>query len=226
MELDWNFLPSLISAASGLSGVWLGGRLTSSREAKRERERLEKDASYLAILVVAHLDRFANGCLYVALDDGTSEGRPAGDNDFHRATVQPPVFDPLELKVEWKALPADLMYGILNLPYRAEQLASHVSGVWEFDDPPDFTETFWTRQYGYAVLGLEVSELALQLRQYAGLPIKPAKAGDWSRDDALREQRDKIAGEREAYERRRQAEWQRSSPPFPVGPVHDSAAIS
>lgn len=204
MPFDWtNVLTPLISAASGLGGVWLGGHLTSKREASRERERVEREASYLAIIVVAHLDRFINGCVQVAFDDGTSEGRPAGhDGVFHAPTASAPTFEPLALNVDWKVLPADLMYGILNLPYQAEQLAHQVSGVGEFDDPPEFTEMFWTRQHGYALLGLEVSALAQKLRAHAGLPPDKPADGDWNRDEVLREQADKIAQARAAYEAR------------------------
>ncbi len=203
MASDWSFVPSVISAASGLLGVWMGGRLTWKRESLRENERINKESSYLAILVVAHLDRFINGCVQVSLDDGTSEGRPAGsDGIYHTTTVKAPAFSPLELDVDWKVLPADLMYGILNLPYKVEQLANHLSGVSEFDDPPEYTEYFWARQYGFSVLGLEVSELVRRLRQHANLPPEVPLEGDWNRDEILREQRDKIAKARAAYEAR------------------------
>lgn len=203
MAFEWNFIPNLITAASGLGGVWLGGHLTSKREAVREADRVQKESIYLAILLVAHLDRFVNGCAQVAFDDGTSEGRPAGtDSVYHEVTVTSPTFDPLALNVDWKVLPADLMYSILNLPYRSEQLAKHISGVSEFDDHPDYTETFWTRQHGYALLGLEVSALAHKLREHANLPIDAPVAGDWNRDDSLREQATKIEEARAAYEAR------------------------
>lgn len=99
------------------------------------------------------------------------------------------------------------MAEILGLPYKAENLANHVAAVSEFDDPPDYNEFFWARQYGYAVLGLEVSELARKLREHTGIPYEPYKVGEWNRDDALREQRDKIAAEREAYQRRVTDRW-------------------
>jgi hypothetical protein len=203
MASDWSFLPTLISAASGLGGVWLGGRLTWKREALRETERIKKESGYLAILMVAHLDRFANGCMHVALDDGTSEGRPAGrDCQYHMATVETPTFDPLALNVDWKVLPSDLMYGILNLPYKSEQLINHIAGTLEFDDPPEYTEYFWARRYGFAELGLEVSELARELRLHAGLPVTVQKKGEWNRDDLLREQMSMITTARNDYETR------------------------
>jgi hypothetical protein len=214
MGNDWStLLQSLISAASGLGGVWLGGRLTWKREESRESDRIKKESSYLAILVVAHLDRFINGCLQVSFDDGTSEGRPAGENGYHQTTVTSPRFDPLELDVEWKVLPADLMYGILNLPYRTEQLEDDIANTGEYDDPPDYAETFWTRQHGFAVLGIEVSELARKLRLHAGLPVDTPADGGKCRDDFLREQRDKFFEERAAYELRRAASHSAYSQP-------------
>src|SRR3546814_5638870 len=53
MPLDWNVvMPSLVSAVSGLCGVWLGGQLTFKREARREADRIKRESNYLVILVV------------------------------------------------------------------------------------------------------------------------------------------------------------------------------
>lgn len=202
MPIEWGFIQSAISASAGLVGVWLGGRLTWQREAARESERNMKEASYLAILVVAHLDRLANECLRVALDDGTEEGRPAGNGGCYAPTIRTPTFDSITLDVNWKALPLDLMYDILGMPDRIEQLNRHVAGTWEFDDPPEYTEFFWARKYGYAVLGLEVSALARRLRDHAALPTPDRERGEWNRDDQLREQQDKVTEERAAHQSR------------------------
>lgn len=206
MAIEWSLVSGLISAVisatAGLGGVWLGGRLTSQREEARERERNKKETVYLAIFVVAHLDRFANICLHVAHDDGTEEGRPAASNGCHEVTVASPTFDPLVFEVNWKALPAGLMYDILGLPHRVEQLQQHISSIGEYDDPPEYTEFFWARQHGFAVLGLEVSGIAQRLREYAELPPLPPNPNGWDRDAELRSIRDKIAGERASYQHR------------------------
>ncbi|MYM84317.1 hypothetical protein GTP44_20480 [Duganella sp. FT50W] len=177
--------------------------MTTRREDKRERRRVEKESGYLAILVVAHLDRLANKCMHVSLDDGTCEGRPAAqDGETYEPTIETPTFDPLGLGLDWKVLPARLMYGILNLPYRIEQLDNHIAGSWEFDDPPKFTEFFWARRYGYAELGLAISDLAKQLRKHAGLPIEEPAEGEWNRDACMQEQMDKITEARKARDDR------------------------
>jgi hypothetical protein len=94
------------------------------------------------------------------------------------------------------------MYGILNLPYRMEQLDNQIAGSLEFDLPPEFADFFWTRRYGYAELGLEVSALATKLRKHAGLPIAEVREGEWNRDQCMLEQMKKITEARAAYEAR------------------------
>lgn len=104
---------------------------------KREEQWCVK-GTYLTILVASHLDSFANGCLRVALDDGTSEGRPAGNNgEYYQTTVSPPKFLPLAINVEWKVLPKDLMYAILQIPDKHEQIENQIAGIWDFDAPPN-----------------------------------------------------------------------------------------
>lgn len=203
MSDEWELAQNVITAGVGLVGVWLGGRWTWKREEERERGREMKEATYLAILVIAYLDRLANACLSVAFDDGTDEGRPAGSQGCWAPTVTPPIFDPLSFDVNWKSLPSDLMYDILGMPYRIEQLGQELINIYEYDSPPDYSEYFWARQHGWAVLGLEVSELAQRLRAHASLPDRPQKAGAWNRDDQMRGQRDKIEREKNAWEAQR-----------------------
>jgi hypothetical protein len=195
--MDWSFLTSVVSALSGLGGVWLGGELTSRRERRRERHEAAKDLTYLAILVTGHLQRFVDGCVAVVDDDGTSYGQPAGEGGFHEATVETPRFEPLKLEVNWKSLPPRLMDEIVSLPYHIDSLNGHVASVGEFDDPPDFANYFWERRHGYATLGLKVSALADRLRQHAGLDVVPVTHGDWSRDAHLNERKLQLESHRE-----------------------------
>jgi len=187
MAVDLSFIPSVVSAASGLGGVWLGGYLTSKREAQKEHTRAKAEATYLAILVGAHLDRFIDSCISLAFDDGTFEGQPAGDDGIsHAPTESAPTFEPLSLGVEWKSLPPELMYGILNLPYKVEQLVSSLEPIAEYDFP-DYTEFFWERQIRFAELGLDVCNLNFQLKTHATLPIPDVAPRTRSRETVLQD---------------------------------------
>lgn len=200
--MDTGNVSAIISAAAGISGVLLGNSFVALKEWLIHRSKRQKDAAYLAIIVVSHLDRFANGCSHVAYDDGTECGRPAGGEEY-AATIKPPEFQPLDIEVEWKALPQDLMYAILRLPDQQDQIRNKLAGIAEYDDDyPEHTEYFWVRRSTYADLGLQASKLALRLRKHAGMPVEEPKPGEWCRDQGLREVIEKIDEERKAAERR------------------------
>ena len=202
--MDPSNVSAIISAAAGITGVLLGNSFVAFKELLVDWRKRRKDTAYLAILVVSHLDRFANGCLYVALDEGTEYGQPAGDNhEEHVPTTSPPEFQPLDIDVDWRVLPRELMYGILQLPDKRERIQSRLVGIAEFsDDYPDHTEYFWARQRDYAALGLEASELARKLRRHVGMPFEESKVNEWNRDEQLRDVIKRVDDARAAYEQR------------------------
>lgn len=194
-----DILQSLISAASGLGGVWLGGYLTSRRENVKEGKRVRKETTYLAILVGAHLEKFINDCVSVAFDDGTSEGQPAGDgHTFYAATTSLPSFEPLALDIDWKVLPADLMYSVLDIPNRVQRLARQLSDP-GYDDPPDYGEYFWDRQYKFASLGLDVATVAKRLRVHADLPSPLDESEEHDRSNQLRTVMARVTKQKSEY---------------------------
>jgi len=200
----WGVFQSLIAAGSGLTGVWFGGHLTSQREKKRQVEERRLAATYLAALVLAHLDRFVEGCVDVAYDDGTSEGRPAGESGYHQATSIAPVFDPLSLDVDWKSISPELMYDLLNLPHRTLELQRFLSDP-GFEDPPDHLDYFLTRQQEFTQLGLDVTGLAARLRSFADLPLPPRAPHGQSREALLQERMEHLSSTRRELSERRAA---------------------
>lgn len=203
--MDAGNVSAIISAFAGIFGVLLGNSFVAIKEYVASLTKRKKDTAYLGIIVVSHLERFANGCLHVAYDDGTERGRPAGNNGEENApTTSPPGFQPLDISVDWRLLPKDLMYPILLLPDQQEQLQNRLAAVEEYDyDPPDHTEFFWVRRRGYADLGLQASDLARRLRMHAGIPLEEPNPKEWSRDQHMKDVIKHIDAKREAYEHRR-----------------------
>lgn len=214
MEEGWGVVQALISASSGLTGVWLGGHLTSRREERRQKAERQLAATYLATLVLAHLDRLVEECVDVSFDDGASEGRPAGEDGYSQATTSTPCFEPLSLEVDWKAISADVMYDLLNLPHRIHELQRYLNNP-GFDDPPDYADYFWTRRYEFAQLGLDVIALASRLRSNAGLPPPTPGPGGQQSDALLRERKDQLAEVRRAFEERQASAMSAFIPPAP-----------
>lgn len=188
------------SAIFGLIGVALGALLTVVREWWFQNRKNRKDAEYLSILVSCELERYVACCAEVVGDDGLFEGQP-DKNGYCTIQVEAPKFEPLALAVEWKSLPANLMYEILDFPYKAEVANRSVSGAFEYSaTPPDFEEGFEERQFQYAILGIVASQLVSKLRNYAGFPAR--SIGEWDPVRYMEEQKAAIEMRRsERYSR-------------------------
>lgn len=179
----------MTEALIGLVGVIVGALMTAAKDIWVERRSRRKNAEYLAIRVVSMLDRFVEGCTGVAGDDGLSYGQPNEEGE-REIQVSAPDFEVQSLDVDWKSIPAELMYEILSFPDLVSAATHRVSGAFEFADPPDYEEGFEERQYQYALLGLKASQIAIKLRRKYRLPEHEHR--DWSPIDYLRETQERI----------------------------------
>lgn len=185
--MDSGNVSAIISAAAGISGVLLGNAFVLIKEWIDKKGRTQQNKVYYSIIIVSHLERFVAACLEVARDDGTYQGKPAGENGVNESTVKIPEFRPLDLTIEWKTLPKGLMYSILRIPDLQEQIQGELNSIQEFVfDPPDFPEYFWTRRRSYALLGLQTSDIIKKVRKYSGLPAEEIEEGKWDRELSFR----------------------------------------
>lgn len=201
--MDSGNISAIISASAGIAGVLLGNSFLTLKEVIFNKKKKEKDTTYLAIIVTSHLERFANGCMSVANDNGTEYGRPAGkDGETYVATTTAPIFTPLEIDVEWKILPSDLIYPILRLPDEIEHLENYLNNILEYsNDFPENTEFFQQRRMGYAELGLKSSKISRDLLKHSKLSFEEQSSNDWDRDKELSKVIEKIEQQRAAYEK-------------------------
>lgn len=174
------------SAIFGLLGVVLGAGLTFLREWWLQRQNDQKEVRFLLTKVACELEKYINQCAEVVSDDGLYQGQ-ADKEGCRVMQVIPPTFDPMSFGVEWRLLPTDLMYEVLDFPYKAEIASKTVSAVSEESFPPDYGEAFEERQFQYAVLGISASQLAAKLRKHAGLPERSHK--DWDPVSYMKKQK-------------------------------------
>lgn len=181
-------------AAYGLIGVVLGVFLTIVKEWWFQSRRNKKDAEYLAIQMVCMLDRYVAGCAEVVGDDGLYHGQPDSEGNSS-IQVSAPKFEPDSAKVEWKSLPARLMYEVLTFPNKIEVAENHISATFEYSAfPPDYSEGFEERQLRYAELGIAAASLADKLRAHTNLPQKPVD--EWDPVQYMRDERSKALAHR------------------------------
>lgn len=165
-------LAALIAALSGVVGVALGAALTLLREVLMQRRKEQKDVAHLVGLVAGALERFSSACANTANDDGELT-YPPGEEPFRVDRTKDPEFSVDKLDVEWKALPADLMFKILDLPYRIDEAHRFIEGASEHAAfPPDFEEYYEERRYQFSILGADAGRLAASLRRYAKVPAR------------------------------------------------------
>jgi hypothetical protein len=187
---------AIISATAGISGVVLGGAITTWKDVWLAKRKTHTDAQYLAILLGTDLGLYIDACMAVAFDDGREEG-PWSDFEERSPRTETPVFNPRDLDVEWKSLPPDLLDDIFSLPKGAGELRARLSQIEEYiSDPPDHPEYFWQRRTGWAEIGLDVSAIVRRLRKHAGLPSPAATDFLRMRDARLHEAIREVENER------------------------------
>jgi hypothetical protein len=184
------------SAIFGLVGVVIGGLLNIAKDWWIEGQNKAKNAEYLSIQIACALERYAFNCAEVVQDDGTCCGQPDKDG-WYIPQITPPEFDPMSFDVEWKSLPVELMYEILNFPYKAKLGEQQVTAVFEYGDgPPDFPDGFKERQWQYATLGLAAWELAENLRKHIKIELLPKNVGNWNPIADMEERKSAIDSQR------------------------------
>lgn len=185
-------------ALIGLAGVVVGALLSAMKDFWLNWRSSKKKAEYLAIRVVSKLDRFIEGCVVVTGDDGYRCTQHHGQ-DEREPEASTPEFEVQSLDVEWKAIPARLMYDILRLPDLVTVAERRIAGVSEFPDPPDHEEYFYERQLQYAKLGLKAAQISNVLCSKYGLP-KPDYE-DWNPIEYLEQKQKKIMESRAQREK-------------------------
>lgn len=202
------------SAIFGLIGVVLGAVLTVIKEWWFKHRTNQKESEYLAILVTFALERFAVECVHVVNDDGLFQGQYNSDG---RCSFQVPTpnFNPHAIDVEWKSIPAELMYEIFHLVNELDAANHRISGIFENGaGPPDYEDCFEERQLSYANLGIEALKLADRLRAFCRLPKREPL--EWDPADAIITRKREVEASR-THRLKRQGEWMRSTLELSMG---------
>lgn len=165
-------MDTIVAAIVGLVGVVVGAFLTiRAQNTMFERQR-EYERSYAGPMLICRLETFIADCNAVALDLGEE------NNQGMRNTVATwPKLSFNDLDIDFKSIPADLLYRVLSLPNKLANAAQVVADVWDYDfDPPDFPSYFAARRKLGAQLSMEARVLCIELKKLCQLPHRPTKA--------------------------------------------------
>jgi len=201
--MDSTIVSAMISAFSGLLGAALGVRWTIKATKEQAEVTRLSNAQYLTIHVALALERFAESCYGISFDIGEEDGRPAGTDGQCQATRFVVEFEPLELGVDWKSLPGQLMYDVLTFPQRWRGVVAPLDDWHAYYDPPDHSEYFADRQRLFTKVGIEAIELAQRLHGETGLRTGPS--GPTSLAALLRSRKEELDVEEEKWKAQRES---------------------
>jgi hypothetical protein len=161
----------LIELAIGLIGVVVGALVSGLKDWVTSYFSMKAKRKYLATRVISMLEIFVDNCALVMNDDGTVYGMPDKDGCFF-PQVEPPVFQPLTLDVDWLSIDANLMHKILYLPNEIYMVDSKIQSIWKYSATlPHNEEIFSERYYQYAKLAVKANEIIDELSRETGINI-------------------------------------------------------
>jgi hypothetical protein len=195
---------ALVSAVSGLLGVFVGTVMPIARE----RLARSRDARYLAIRIVCILDRYVEDCASTAIDSGEEDAE-----GVNRARVSAPLPPAYPSDVNWKSIDRSMMYKLLALPASADRAANYVAAVSENVSGPDESEWFEARSHQYSLLGLQAHKLTETLRKEYEIPEIPDRS--WDPVSHLRDELKQI----EDRQKQRSVAWDEILPTLPTPPT-------
>lgn len=130
-------------------------------------EKMVKERYYIATELVFMLERYGEGCIPVAEDSGHN----VNDKGYSIANSCLPVIALDHIKGDWRSLPPRLLYRIREFEFISSESHRHIDISFAYDDPPDFSHSFFTRQRYAAKLGIRAFILSTRLRKLCNMPI-------------------------------------------------------
>lgn len=145
---------------------------TASAARLRHEEQLaedkrQKELFYITTELVFMLERYAEACARVAVDDGKDDDAPQPERE---AVTHYPELNLKDVSGDWRALQFLHMYRIRELPVLQNEARRSISYAAEIPTPPLHEDYFRERQYQFTRLGIKAVILAVRLRRATGLP--------------------------------------------------------
>ncbi|RRU14416.1 hypothetical protein EGJ31_23010 [Serratia marcescens] len=173
-------ITAVSSAGAAFGGVWYGQWRITQREKEAAAAKLASERLFIATELVFKLEDFAEACAAAAQDDGKPDER-----GYWRATTRVPPLEFEDVTGDWRALPASVMYRVLEFHVLQPEASGAIAHAFEHDSPPDYSWGFRERRYQYARLGLRALFLAKRLRKITAMPSSRLDKYDWSPQNTM-----------------------------------------
>lgn len=189
----WDFLSKGWPYAYAIASLWFAHLLTQRREKRAQREKKlseqaaaeekrQTDLRFISVEIIFMLEEFAQRCADVSQD----YGEPDRDG-YHIAVFPSPDISFTGVKGDWKSLPPQLMYAVLELPVLRQDAVLRIGNeTTHMSHPPEDRPSKEVRQKHFALLGYRACVLACRLRLLSGFPASELASGEWSAMPVMR----------------------------------------
>lgn len=162
------------SAGAAFGGVWYGQKLITQREKDAAAAKLASERLFIATELVFLLERFAQYCLPVALDQGDRD-----EDARYKANYFIPELSYASVSGDWRSLPADLLYQLQQLEVLREESVSIVNSAFIESSPYDNDGIIELNNQA-SRLGIRAIHLSRQLRRLCSMPTDRLEDRKWS----------------------------------------------
>ncbi|MGV4276150.1 hypothetical protein [Citrobacter farmeri] len=170
--------PQIITAvstiASAVGAVFLTHHFTLRREERTAAAKLASERLYISTELVFLLERFAQRCLPVALDQGDRD-----EDARFKANYFIPELSYTSVSGDWRSLPADILYQVQQLEVLREESVSIVNSAFIESTPYDNDGIIELNNQA-SRLGIRAIHLSRQLRKLCSMPADRLEDRKWS----------------------------------------------
>lgn len=128
------------------------------KEAIWETKKRKREERYIVIQLIFMLDKYISQCEFLSYNDGIYDP----EKEYKVTSYVKPELQLSSIKGDYKYLDADMLYRLHSIDSKRAQVISELSNLDDsyFDDAPDCTGYYASRQELYAKHGLYVIELS------------------------------------------------------------------
>lgn len=171
-----NVATGSITAGAAIAAVMLTHRFTLKREKAVAKDKQIRERYFIGTELVFMLERFSQRCAPAAYESGYYDH----ESGYIQVTHDLPDIDYSSITGDWRSLPQELMYRLIQIPVLQEEARKSVAAAFNNDSPWDGDDGLYEFNKQSCRLGLRAIRLSRELRRLCSMPEDELSVHPWS----------------------------------------------
>lgn len=171
-----NVATGFITAGAAIGAVMLTHRFTLKREKAAAEGKQTRERYFIGTELVFMLERFSQRCVAAAYESGYYDH----ETGYIQVTHDLPDIGYSSITGDWRSLPQDLMYRLIQIPVLQEEARKSVAAAFNNDSPWDGDDGLYELNKQSCLLGLRAIRLSRELRRLCAMPEDELSVQPWS----------------------------------------------